>query len=91
MTETLWSDNQIYDLLTPVFEMRKEYEAALAAKDSQIAILEAALATLAAERKAEVAELEAIKASLAAKAAQTNRRTQNADILQDAGDGAYTM
>jgi len=68
-----------------------EYKAALATKDAQIAMLEWALATLSAERKAEVAELEAIKASLAAKAAQTDRRTKNADMLQDAGDGEYTV
>jgi len=43
-----------------------EYKAALATAVAQIAMLEWALATLAAERKAEVAELEAIKASLAA-------------------------
>jgi len=91
MIEPLWSDNQIYELTIPVFEMRKEYEAAIATKDAQIAMLEWALATLAAERKAEVAELEAIKASLAAKAAQTERRTQKTDMLQDAGDGAYTV
>ena len=100
MTELTWTNERIVDaILDPNPSVRLDglkamsdmLTAAIAAKDERIATLEWALATLSAERKTEVAELEAIKASLAAKAAQTDRRTKNADMLQDAGDGEYTV
>jgi len=94
MTELPWTNERIVDaILDPNPAVRLDglkamsdmLTAEIAAKNARIAILEAALM-----REWEIAiEREAIKASLAAKAAQTERRTQNADMLQDAGDGAY--